>query len=128
MRRTHLPRLIMLVAVVLFGSQIAFAQLRVVGSVSGTVLDPTGAAVPNAQVVLRDTKTQQTKEATTSDNGAFFFPDLSTGTYDVTVTMAGFQKSLVTGISVATSQTTDVKISLEVGQPTETVTVVGGGS
>jgi hypothetical protein len=120
--------LIILVAVVLFGSQITFAQLRVVGSVSGTVQDPTGAAVPSAQVVLKDTKTQITKETTTSDHGTFFFPDLATGVYEITVTMAGFQKSLLPNINVATSQTTDVKINLEVGQPTETVTVVGGPS
>jgi hypothetical protein len=42
--------------------------------------------------------------------------------------MAGFQRSLLPNINVSTSQTTDVKISLEVGQPTETVTVVGGAS
>jgi hypothetical protein len=79
-------------------------------------------------VVLKDTKTGITKEGTTSDKGTFFFPDLATGTYEVTVTMAGFQKALLPNINVATSQTTDVKIGLEVGQPTETVTVMGGAS
>ena len=65
MQLNHLPKLIMLVIVLLFSSQAAFAQLRVVGAVSGTVQDPQGAAVPNAQVTLRDVKTQVTKETTT---------------------------------------------------------------
>jgi len=124
----NLPRLIMLVVALLLSSNAAIAQLRVVGAISGTVQDPTGASVTGAQVVLKDTKTGLTKEARTNDKGAFFFPDLATGEYEVTVTMTGFQRSLLTNINVATSQTTDVKIALEVGQPTETVTVMGGAS
>ena len=128
MQLNHLPKLIMLVIVLLFSSQAAFAQLRVVGAVSGTVQDPQGAAVPNAQVTLRDVKTQVTKETTTNEHGTFFFPDLVSGVYEVTVTLAGFQKALVPNINVQTSQTTDVKIGLEVGQPTETVTVTSESS
>jgi hypothetical protein len=128
MHSNHLLKLIVLAIVLLCSSQSAFAQLRVVGAVSGTVQDPTGAAVANAQVTLRDVKTQITKQTTTNDHGTFFFPDLTSGVYEVTVTMAGFQKALVPTIHVQTSQTTDVKISLEVGQPTETVTVSAGAS
>jgi len=128
MQTNYLARLLVLAIALLVSHQAAFGQLRVVGSISGTVIDPSGAAVPNAQVVLKDTKTQLTKEVTSGNNGGFFFPDLVSGVYEVTVTMAGFQRALLPNINVATSQTTDVKISLEVGQPTETVTVVGGAS
>lgn len=128
MKRPILPRLILFAAIILSCSSAAFAQLRTVGAVSGTVTDPSGAAVPNAQVILKDNKTQITKETNTSGTGTFFFPDLASGSYEVTVTMAGFQKSLVPDINVATSQTTDVKIALEVGQATETVTVTAGAS
>jgi hypothetical protein len=128
MQSSHLPKMILMTVVLLLFSQTAFAQLRVVGAISGTVQDPTGAAVPNAQVILKDSKTGITKEATTNENGTFFFPDLVSGVYEVAVTMAGFQRSLLPNINVATSQTTDVKIGLEVGQPTETVTVVAGAS
>src|ERR1700754_991193 len=128
MQRNHLPKLILMISVLLIGGHSVLAQLRVVGAISGTVQDPTGAAVPNAQVVLRDTKTSITKEVTSNTGGTFFFPDLVSGVYEVTVTMAGFQRALVPNISVSTSQTTDVKINLEVGQPTETVTVVGAAS
>lgn len=114
--------------VMLLVAQSVYAQLRVVGSLSGTVQDPGGAAVPGAQVVLKDVKTGITKEATTGDNGTFFFPDLVSGVYEVTVTKEGFQRALVQNINVSTSHTTDVKIDLEVGQPTETVTVTASGS
>jgi Carboxypeptidase regulatory-like domain len=124
------PRIVLIViASLLFcGGEAVFAQLRIVGAVSGTVRDPTGATVSQAQVVLRDTKTGLTKEVMSNHEGAFLFPDLASGLYEITVTMAGFQKALVPNIIVNTSQTTDVKIDLQVGQPTETVTVTSGAS
>src|SRR5215510_5891537 len=125
MQSNHLPKLMVLAIVLLFTGQVANAQLRVVGKVSGTVLDPTGAVVPNAQITLKDTQTGITKEATTNDNGTFLFPDLTSGAYELVVTREGFQKSLITNVVVNTSQTTDVKVNLELGKPTETVTVLG---
>jgi len=125
MHRRYLPTLIMIVftAVLLAGSQSAFAQLRIVGSISGTVQDPIGAVVPNARVVLKDQKTGLTRESTTTEAGTFLFPDLASGSYQITVSLAGFKTELVPNVSVSTSQTTDVRIGLEVGQPAETVTV-----
>src|SRR5215510_9146785 len=121
----RLPNLIAIVCatLVLFSVHSALGQLRIVGSISGTVQDPTGAVVPNAQVVVKDQKTGLTKESTTTDRGTFLFRDLANGLYDVTVSMPGFKTELLPNVSVATSQTTDVLITLEVGQPTETVTV-----
>jgi len=125
MHRRYLPTFIMIVfaVVLLASSQSAFAQLRIVGSISGIVQDPTGAVVANARVVLKDQKTGITRESTTTDAGTFLFPDLASGSYQVTVSMAGFKTELAPNISVSTSQTTDVRITLEVGQPTETVTI-----
>src|SRR5437667_5532396 len=115
MHRRYLPTLIMIVfaAVLLASSQSAFAQLRIVGAISGTVQDPTGAVVPNARVTLKDTKTGITKEATSTEQGTFLFPDLASGVYEVSVTATGFRTSLVNNISVSTSQTTDVRVTLE---------------
>ncbi len=130
MQRDRLPGLILiLMAVVLvLGGQSVFGQLRIVGAVSGTVHDPNGAIVPNASIVLKDSKTGVTKETTSNEGGAFFFPDLASGAYEMTVSMPGFRTSLVPNVTVSTSQTTDLKINLEVGQQTETVTVVEGAS
>src|SRR5438876_10248064 len=111
MHRRCLPTLIMIIfaAAVLVSMQSAFAQLRIVGSISGTVQDPTGAVVPNARVVLKDQKTGLTKESTSTDAGTFLFRDLASGLYQLTVNMSGFKTELVPQITVSTSQTTDVR-------------------
>src|SRR3989441_6489118 len=114
---------IVFAAATLISVQSVVAQLRIVGSISGTVQDPIGAVVPNARVVLKDQKTGLTKESTTTEAGTFLFPDLASGSYQLTVSLAGFKTELVPSVSVSTSQTTDVRIGLEVGQPTETVTI-----
>src|SRR5215813_1629822 len=130
MQRRGLTRLITITmtAALFLGGQSLFAQLRIVGAISGTVHDPSGAVVPNAEVVLKDTKTGITKETTSSEGGAFLFPDLAIGSYELTVTYKGFRRALIPNLSVSTSQTTDVKVNLEVGQPTETVTITEGAS
>src|SRR5262245_15876274 len=125
MHRHRLPSLLttLFVVVLLSSLHSASGQLRIVGSISGTVQDPNGAVVPNCKVTLKDQKTGLTKDSTTTDGGTFIFPDLASGVYDVTVSVAGFKTELVPNVSVSTSKTTDVRIQLEVGQTTETVTV-----
>ncbi len=127
MRNQHVnwPLALLLAAVALLGGQLAFAQLRIVGAISGTVQDPSGAVVPVAKIVLKDEGTGITKEATATGIGTFTFPDLAHGLYEVTVTADGFQKAVVAHIEVSASQTTDVKVELKVGQAAETVTVEG---
>jgi hypothetical protein len=132
MRREYFPKLciitMMMMAALVFGGQSVLAQLRIVGAISGTVQDQNGAVIPNTKIILKDTKTGITKETTSSDRGTFLFPDLASGLYEVTVSAPGFQTSVISDISVSTSQTTDVRITLEVGTTSETITVVGGVS
>lgn len=104
----------------------ARAQLRIVGSISGTVQDQNGAVIANAAVTLKDEKTGIAKQTTSTERGTFLFPDLASGTYEVTVAAQSFQNARVTGIAVSTSQTTDVRITMEVGATSETITVSGG--
>lgn len=115
-----------LTALTLLFSSSAWAQLRIVGAISGTVLDPNGAVIADAKVILKDSKTGVMKETTSTSGGTFLFPDLATGLYEVTVTAAGFKTADLTNISVSTNQTADVRIRLEVGAASETVTVAGG--
>jgi hypothetical protein len=115
-------------ALFLASAPLAQAQLRIVGSISGTIQDQTGAVIPNASVVLKDTKTGIKKETAATGSGTFLFPDLATGLYEVTVTAPGFQTSVVPEINVSTNQTTDIRVSLEVGVATQVVTVDGGPS
>src|SRR5215467_1066308 len=130
MRRERLPKVIMMIVlgVLIFGAQSVCAQLRIVGSISGTVQDPTGAVVPKAHVVLKDTKTSITRETTSTDVGTFLFSDLAVGIYEVTVTAPGFKSETLNNVSVSTSQTTDVRVSLELGATSETVLITSGES
>jgi carboxypeptidase family protein len=112
-----------LLALVILLAPGAQAQLRIVGAVSGTVIDPTGAVVANAKVVLKDTQTGIMKEPASTNGGTFLFPDLAAGLYAVTVTATGFKTETITNITVSTNQTADVKVSLELGAANETVTV-----
>jgi hypothetical protein len=67
------------------------AQVRTVGGITGTVTDPDGNTVPGATVALRDEGTNITRETVSNEQGAFRFLDLQAGSYEVTVTLTGFQ-------------------------------------
>ena len=116
---------LLLAAILILGCQSAYAQLRTTGSIAGSIHDPSGAVVPSANVTLKDEGTGISKETTATDLGTFLFPDLSHGMYQVTVTVAGFQQSVVNHVEVVASQNTDVPIALKVGQTTESVIVEG---
>lgn len=117
----------LLVLTLLLGlSQYASAQLRIVGSISGSVHDPTGAVIPGSKILLKDEGTGITKETTATAEGTFVFPDLSHGLYELTVTAAGFQRMVIGQIQVIASQTTDVPVAMKIGQATESVVVEGG--
>ncbi len=63
------------------------------GGIDGTVIDTTGAAVPNARVELTNTDTGGIRETTTTSAGTYAFQDLKIGHYTVAVTAAGFGTS-----------------------------------
>src|SRR5215471_10368502 len=83
----------------------ALAQVRIVGDISGSVADGSGAAVPNAKIVLKDLGTGNLREASSNTSGQFSFPDLSFGKYEVTVSAAGFQTSVLANVAVEASKT-----------------------
>jgi carboxypeptidase family protein len=114
-----------LLAVMILLAPGALAQLRIVGAVSGTVLDPTGAAVANAKVALKDSQTGVAKETASTGGGTFLFPDLAVGSYEVTVTATGFKTATLTNISVSTNQTADIRVSLELGATSDIITITG---
>lgn len=119
-------RAVALLLFLLCAAPATWAQLRIVGAISGTVQDPTGAVVANAKVTLRDEKTGIQRDGTSTAQGTFLFPDLAIGTYEITVAATGFQNARVSNIGVSTSQTTDVRVSLVIGSAAETITVEGG--
>src|ERR1700683_90853 len=65
------------------------------GTISVTVLDPSGAVVTGAQLQLQDKSTNDVRTAETQDKGNYTFVNLSLGTYKLTVTKAGFETQIV---------------------------------
>ena len=72
---------------------LASAQSTTSGDISGDLLDPTGAAIPGAKVVVKSTSTGETKTVTSNASGSYRVSLLTPGTYQVTVTAAGFSSS-----------------------------------
>src|SRR5580658_1964264 len=100
----------------------AFAQTDR-GTITGTISDPAGAVVPNAPIEAKNVATDAVYQAATSATGNYTIAQLPAGTYDLTVTVAGFKKYIRTGIVVEVCGSDRIDVALEVGCPTESVTV-----
>jgi outer membrane receptor protein involved in Fe transport len=101
-----------------------FGQSLTTGSISGTVFDPSHAVVPNASVGLKSLDTGATQTDTSNSTGAFSFPLLKPGNYQITVKQAGFAE-LTEHVQVQIGQTTKADVNLSVSKGTETVEVSG---
>jgi uncharacterized surface anchored protein len=77
----------------------ANAQFR--AGVQGTVSDSAGALVPDAKVVLRNTETDKTQEASTNAEGFYRITGLAPGKYELTVEKTGYKKSLTESLNVS---------------------------
>lgn len=103
-------------------SFVALAQ-RDLGSITGTVSDPQGAAVPNAKVTITNDATGVAYTLTTNEAGSYTQPTLNPGNYTVIVEAPGFQKAQQKGILVNPGQPTAVNLTLQVGEASQTVEV-----
>ena len=101
------------------------AQAQFGSSLSGTVLDSTKAAIPNASVTLTNTATQQTQTTTSNATGFYHFSELAPGNYSVVVTATGFKKNDLEGVVVDAETPRNVDVTLETGGAAETVEVNG---
>jgi hypothetical protein len=93
------------------------------GSISGTVTDASGAAVPAASVTLSNLSTGEKRTAPSGDDGHFTFVNLYQGNYRVDIEKNGFKHFARTSVIVEVQQETRVDAALTVGQVTETVEV-----
>ncbi|HEX5706798.1 MAG TPA: carboxypeptidase regulatory-like domain-containing protein [Pyrinomonadaceae bacterium] len=103
----------------------ARAQTSTVGTISGTVRDQAGAAVPRADVIIEEESTGQTRTVHTDEDGEYSAPSLPVGRYSVSAAPQGFKRTVATGIELHVNDRLVVDLNLEVGQVTETVTVTG---
>ncbi|HKV24970.1 MAG TPA: carboxypeptidase-like regulatory domain-containing protein [Candidatus Acidoferrum sp.] len=100
-----------------------FAQATNTGTVSGTVTDPSGAAVIGATVTLTDTSTNIPRTAATNESGRYIFVDVAPGTYNVSVNKTGFRVTRIAKQAVSVGLTTTLNVTLEVGSVSESVEV-----
>jgi trimeric autotransporter adhesin len=92
----------------------ATAQIRS-ATITGSVLDQSGAAVPNAVAVITNTGTNVSYKTLTTESGQFTMPYLEAGTYTVSITVSGFVPYREMGLIVSTGQTARVDVSLRIG-------------
>jgi len=116
-------RLIVIASVcVLLCFGMAFAQSDR-GTITGRVVDPAGAMIPNVPIEAKNLDTGAVYQAASSATGNFTIAQLPVGNYQLSASVTGFKQYIRTGITVMVAQTLRIDIPLEVGNITETVTV-----
>src|SRR5437879_5134066 len=100
---------------IIVGFLLLFSVLRAAeptGTLAGTILDPGGAAIPAAKVVVTSTQTGLTREMQSGADGGFVFPLLPVGAYRIAVEATGFGRFGQTGIQLTADQSATLQIHL----------------
>lgn len=110
-------------ALTLVSNAAAFAQGGPTSSISGTVVDSGGGAIPGATVTVKN-DAGASFETVSNSEGMFSVPAVRAGTYTVNVTLAGFKTALISDVRVLPGTPVSLKPLLEVGRMEETITVM----
>ncbi len=94
------------------------------GAIAGSILDSSGAAVVDAEVVATGMETHSVYNTVSTSTGAYRLSNLVLGTYDIAVTAKGFKVAQVNGVVVQINTTASLDITLQPGDVKETLTVV----
>jgi hypothetical protein len=104
------------------------AAAQITGSISGSVLDEKGAAIPGATVTVRNTATNISRTTQTGEDGRYRLPNLPVGPYEVTVEVTNFAKYVQTGIQLQLNQDAVVDAAMKAGGVSEVVSVTENAS
>jgi len=118
-------RLLFVISVLFVSCLVSFAQTGT-SSITGTIRDSNGAAVPGATVTAKNDATGVVSTQTTTDSGLYSFSSLPVGNYTITVEKQGFKTLQKTNNTLQVGEPLTVDGALEIGQVSETVTVSGG--
>jgi Carboxypeptidase regulatory-like domain len=99
------------------------AQDLSTGSLNVTVVDPAGAFIPGATLVLKDLGTNDVHTATTKGAGSAVIPYLNPADYSLIISKDGFNSSRYAKVTIQTNQVTNLSVTLKIGAANETVTV-----
>jgi len=117
----NLRNLVVLMFLLLMPGTSAIAQDR--GTITGQVVDDSGAIVPGAKVTLTHPATGQINTTETNSEGAYTFLSLTAGRYVVTTEKTGFRKAQATNVVVQVNTTTRLDVKMELGTLAETVQI-----
>src|SRR5215467_4091512 len=93
------------------------------GRISGTVFAPDGSVVAGAQVTVRNSDTQLTRQTSTDSQGFYVFTELPIGTYSVDINQSGFSKATRNGLSLVADGRLTADFTLAVGSTNQTIEV-----
>ena len=96
------------------------------GEITGEIRDASGAIVSGAVVSVTNQATSVSRTGNSNEAGAYTFPSLNPGVYDVKVTVPGFQLITRRGVELQVQQTARIDFTLTVGEVTQSVEIVGG--
>lgn len=111
-------------AFLIFGTNAAFAQ-EVTATITGTVTDPSGAAVVGAVVTAKSVERGITYTGESNEAGIYRIPQLPVGQYDLRIEKTGFQTALYPTFTLTMNQIARFDIELKVGQVSQTIEVTG---
>ena len=120
--KNRLSVLVILMTAVLCVVRPAAAQ-QTLGGITGTVVDPSGSAIPGVSVKATSEETKLERTAKSSATGGYALEDLPIGTYTLTFTRDGFSTERVPGIVVQADRTVSLQAKLAVGAAADSVTV-----
>jgi hypothetical protein len=122
---SHTMKSFRLLLGIVFLSLCVAASAQDTAQITGTVTDPTGAAIPNAQVTLANAEHGVNRTAKTNGDGDYLFAALPIGSYDVTVLADGFKKYQAKALKLDVAQKARLNVTLTVGAVTTEVVVQG---
>src|ERR1700736_349010 len=111
------------IVLVLFSMAFSAVAQTYRGAINGTVTDPSGAVIPDAQVKARNKATDVTASTTSTSDGQFAFQDLPVGLYVVSVTASGFPEMTVDNVMVTQGSIYTLPVKLTLSQQATTVEV-----
>lgn len=124
-RCTRIPGVWLVLLAFLFAPALSSAQTAGTGTISGTITDPSGAAIAAATVEVRNSDTGIVRTVATDDSGLYYAPFLQTGHYEVSATKEGFGKVDHKDLLLEVGSKLSIDLSLPLKTTAETVEVTG---
>ncbi len=104
-------------------SALAFSQSKTTAVLNGTILDPSGGAVPAARVILTSPVTGAKQEAQTDGEGVYRFPLVTPGIYELRAEKTGFSSAVRKNVEITVGQAATLNLQLALGQTSELIEV-----